>query len=128
MTPTTVFIVYHGFYGHIDDIEAVFDTIEQVNAFKKRFAKNEPLHVVKKKLNPKFISNPQKTPFLICFNSENLKPLQVTLLFEIADCKKASKDTVEKKGSLFYIYLFASNKTQAIINARDKRDELLQHM
>lgn len=126
MSEITVFVVYYGMYDHVDDIEAIFETEEQVNAFKKRFAKNYPLKVVTKKLNPQFISSPDKIPYLICFNEADSKPFEVDLLNGIEDCDKAAKNVVEQDGNFFYFYLLANNKSEAIRTARNKRKELLK--
>jgi len=128
MSEITVFVVYYGMYDQVDDIEAIFETEEQVNAFRNRFAKNHPLKVITRKLNPQFISVPDKIPYLVCFNSVDLKPFEVDLLNGIEDCNKAAKDIIEQEGSFFYFYLFANNKSEAIRLARNKRDELLKSL
>lgn len=121
----TVYIVYYGDYEHIGDIEAVFETEEQVNAFRNRFAKNHPLKVIKKKFNPEFFSCPDKIPYLVCFDAQSSKPFEVYMLDGIEDCAKAGENIVERTDGFFNFYLLASSKTEAINAARSKRNEML---
>lgn len=123
MRDRKVYIVYYGDYEHVQDIEAVFDSKDKVNAFKKRFAKNEKLKVVELILNPDFISNKDKVPYLVSFDEESEKPLDVITLFSIEDCDLAAKETTRTEGGQHYIYLFAANKKAAVIAAKRKKKE-----
>ncbi len=126
MIGRSIYVVYNGAYGHIEDIEAVFETREQVEAFKKRFAKNVPLKVYKTILNPAFTSIPEKVPYLVSFNRSDSEPDQVTLLCGIEECQKAIKGTVVTEDYFTYIYLMADNKTDAIRLARLENNNFLQ--
>lgn len=122
MRDRKIYIVFYGDYEHVQDIEAAFDSMEEVEAFRKRFARNGVLKVMELPLNPKFISDKNRNPYLVSFDKKYKKPIEVTGLFSIDDCELAIKETIKKEGDLISIYLFAKNKAEAIRVARVKCD------
>lgn len=120
-----VYIVFYGDYEHVHDIEAVFDSKEKVEAFRKRFAKNEQLKVMEVALNPDFICDKDRIPYLVQFDELSRKPLEVITLFSIEDTEFASQELVKREDGLVSVYLFAANKKAAINAALVKRDELI---
>lgn len=120
-----VYIVFYGDYEHVHDIEAVFDSKEKVEAFRKRFAKNEQLRVMEVALNPDFICDKDRIPYLIQFDESSRKPLEVITLFSIEDTEFAFQELVKREDGLLSFYLFAVNKKAAINAALVKRDELI---
>ena len=125
MRDRKVYIVFYGDYEHVHDIEAVFDSKEKVEAFKKRFAKNEQLKVIEVALNPNFICDKERIPYLIHFDQQSIEPLDVITLFSIDDTELAAQELVKEEEGIISVYLFATNKKAAINAALIKRDGLI---
>lgn len=122
MHENKVYVVYYGTYGHISDIEGIFDSMEQVRNFEKRFATNQPLHVLELPLNPPFTVNKEKIPYLIEFKNNDPEPLEISELCSIEDCSLAARNTVKKEYGKSAVYLFASDADEALRLARGKVD------
>lgn len=120
-----VYIVFYGDYEHVHDIEAVFDSKEKVEAFRKRFSRNEKLKVMEVAFNPDFICDKERIPYLVNFDEQRRKPLEVISLFSIEDTELAFEEVVKREEGTISVYLFASNKKAAINAALIKRDALI---
>ncbi|WP_342328714.1 hypothetical protein [Pedobacter sp. FW305-3-2-15-E-R2A2] len=120
-----VYIVFYGDYEHVHDIEAVFDSKEKVEAFRKRFSKNEKLKVMEVAFNPDFICDKERIPYLVNFDEQSRKPLEVISLFSIEDTELAFEEVVKRDDGTISVYLFARNKKAAINAALIKRDALI---
>jgi len=120
-----VYIVFYGDYEHVHDIEAVFDSKEKVEAFRKRFSRNEKLKVMEVAFNPDFICDKDRIPYLVNFDEQSRKPLEVISLFSIEDTELAFEEVVKREEGTISVYLFASNKKAAIKAALIKRDALI---
>lgn len=120
-----VYIVFYGDYEHVHDIEAVFDSKEKVEAFRKRFSRNEKLKVMEVAFNPDFICDKDRNPYLVNFNEQSREPLEVISLFSIEDTELAFEEVVKREEGTISVYLFASNKKAAINAALMKRDALI---
>ncbi|PWG80204.1 hypothetical protein [Pararcticibacter amylolyticus] len=124
MSEIDVFVVYYGEYAHVDDIEGIFETREQVEEFRKRFAKNKKLNVTTKKMNPRFFSDPLRIPFLVCLRDGELRPSGIIQLTGIDECAKAGRGEVEREEDFWQVYVMAENKNAAIQYALNKREAL----
>lgn len=120
-----VYIVFYGDYEHVHDIEAVFDSKEKVEAFRRRFSKNEKLKVMEVAFNPDFICDKERIPYLVNFDEQSRKPLEVISLFSIEDTELAFEEVVKRDDGTISVYLFARNKKAAINAALIKRDALI---
>lgn len=125
MRDRKVYIVFYGDYEHVHDIEAVFDSKEKVTAFRKRFSRNQELKVMEVLLNPGFISDKERVPYLVNFEGLSSKPLEVIVLTGIEDCGFAAEELVKRSEGMFSFYLFAKNKKAAIAAALVRRDEVM---
>ncbi|MNR21729.1 hypothetical protein D3C85_1386470 [compost metagenome] len=76
-------------------------------------------------LNPNFICDKDRIPYLVQFDELKRKPLEVITLFSIEDAEFASQELVKREDGLVAVYLFAENKKAAINAALVKRDELI---
>lgn len=126
MSDRKVYIVFYGDYEHVHDIEAVFDSKEKVEAFRKRFSRNEKLKVMEVAFNPNFICDKERIPYLISFDEQNTRPLEVLTLCSIEDTEFAQQELVKSEEGVISVYLFAANKKAAINAALAKRDGLIQ--
>lgn len=132
-TTKSIFFVTPEEEENLNMCYACFDTYEKANDFLHRFKTNKHLQIVEVELNPEYLRDKEQDPYFISINIKGNIPNNIYIADNLPDVDAAKDECYEfhydfnliPEDGLFFINLFAKDKTEALNKAISIRDSLI---
>ena len=120
----TIYIVCNGNIPNEDDIIATFDNAELATAFTERLpALKGRYTIIEKELNPFFVTSDLQ-PYLVILYPWDKNHIMVEPIYAFDEESDAFHEAVSKVDEAFFMYMYASNFSEAEIRGRERLKEM----
>jgi hypothetical protein len=119
-----IYIVCNGNIPNEEDIIAVFDNPELATAFTERLpALKGRFTIIEKELNPFFVTSDLQ-PYLVILYPWDKNHIMVEPIYAFDEENDAFHEAVSKVDEAFFMYMYASNFSEAEIRGRERLKEM----